>query len=1242
MKRFFTLLLISTFLLLTSCANYKMHITGTQFQTPPDSLGEPEHTMFLLGDAGYAELDEVAPAVRFLGKKLQQASKNSSVIILGDNVYPAGMPPRNSEERPLAEHRIKMQLDILKDYKGQVYIIPGNHDWYQSPPRKGVERAEKFVEDYLDRGNVWLPDSGCSGPVVENVSENVVVLFLDSEWYLMNWNKERELNEGCDIKSRESFAYFVLEELKKNRRKNVVIALHHPPHTNGPHGGKFSARQHLFPLTDMSEKLYIPLPGIGTVFQFLRATAGPSEDTSHPRYREMRRMLESSARNFGSFIFVSGHEHTLQHFEVDGQSFIVSGAGSKTNPVGKGRGMQFGYGKETGFSILKFYPQGEVFLEMWVSNPDGADGKLVYSRQIKGKLATYQTETTTEFKEFEEGKDSVTIALNPNVKNGAVHRFFWGDHYRKAYMQPVKVSSLDLSTWRGGVRPVKRGGGSQTNSLRVEDSEGQQWVLRDMVKDESRTIPYPFNKTFAKDVFADQFTAANPYVALTVGKMADAIHVYHPNPELFYIPKQPTLGDFNDAYGGSLYLVEERADGDWSKTASFGFSKNLVSTLDLLEKKEKKHDHRVDGAFTVRSRIFDNLLGDWDRHDDNWRWAALKDKEKDITFYRPIPRDRDQPFSRYDGVIPSIIRYTVPFTKQLRVYGPEISNIKWTNYNAKYFDMTFLSEPDWAVWEKEARFIQEHLTDEVIDEALRNFPPEIFALDGAWIAERLKGRRANLLTIARDLYRLVSKDVDVVGTNDQDYFEVDRLDDERTRVRVFASNKEGEKKDLFYERIFLRSETKEIRLYGLDQEDRFVIRGKVNKGILIRCIGGLDDDYFTDESSVKGWSKKTKIYDTKDDDHFQIGKEAADKTSNDPVMNTYDRRSWDAEHNYGLGFPIVAGNPDDGLVIGAGAIFTRYGFKKSPYASRHKVGGKYAFETNGWDLKYSGEFLRALNRWDFLLDANLQGPLYTRNFFGLGNESKFFLDDEEVDDDFIRVRQQLYGLYPTFRRQFGSHFSISFGANAEAIEIEETPERFVNRDNPDVRQDVFNMQFFGGGEFQVNFFNADDLVNPSQGLIFNATAGWKANLEETSRSFTYFGTELGFTLGGKRLTFATKAGVRHVEGDFEFYQGATLGARNNLRGYRNERFTGNTAFFHQNDLRLRLFNVENYILPFTLGIYGGYDYGRVWLKNEESDTWHNSVGGGIWLSPLDLAMLTFSMFQSDDGWRFEFRGRFAF
>jgi hypothetical protein len=50
----------------------------------------------------------------------------------------------------------------------------------------------------------------------------------------------------------------------------------------------------------------------------------------------------------------------------------------------------------------------------------------------------------------------------------------------------------------------------------------------------------------------------------------------------------------------------------------------------------------VDENEYIKARLFDMLIGDWDRHYDQWRWAEYK--KKAIVIYKPIPRDRDRFF----------------------------------------------------------------------------------------------------------------------------------------------------------------------------------------------------------------------------------------------------------------------------------------------------------------------------------------------------------------------------------------------------------------------------------------------------------------------------------------------------------------------------------------------------------------------------------------------------------------------
>ena len=111
---------------------------------------------------------------------------------------------------------------------------------------------------------------------------------------------------------------------------------------------------------------------------------------------------------------------------------------------------------------------------------------------------------------------------------------------------------------------------------------------------------------------------------------------------------------------------------------------------------------------------------------------------------------------------------------------------------------------------------------------------------------------------------------------------------------------------------------------------------------------------------------------------------------------------------------------------------------------------------------------------------------------------------------------------------------------------------------------------------------------------------------------------------------------------FEFYQGANLGASNGLRGYRNQRFTGKRAFIQSTDVRLNLRKIKTGLLPLNIGVFGGFDYGRVWISDDPSKKWNTSLGGGIWFNGADILSANLSLFSSDDGMRFAFGLGFGF
>src|SRR6188768_3471898 len=249
-------------ILVCSCASYKKQyskkVKGWDQVGPSASL-KLSHTMYLVGDAGNASLKFDPPILKYLKTKLPAESKNSSIIFLGDNIYEYGMPPvEDSVARRGAEYAITAQLEILNDFKGHPMFVPGNHDW-RGWGLKGLKRQEDFVESYLNqhRGkgdeddweNYFLPDNGCSGPEVVELNDQVVVIIVDTQWWLADWDNEPKLNEGCEARNRATFKFVFENVVRKYKNKNVVIAMHHPLYTYGPHGGGYSVKQTIFPLT---------------------------------------------------------------------------------------------------------------------------------------------------------------------------------------------------------------------------------------------------------------------------------------------------------------------------------------------------------------------------------------------------------------------------------------------------------------------------------------------------------------------------------------------------------------------------------------------------------------------------------------------------------------------------------------------------------------------------------------------------------------------------------------------------------------------------------------------------------------------------------------------------------------------------------------------------------------------------------------------------------------------------------
>src|SRR5439155_1084646 len=157
----------------------------------------------------------------------------------------------------------------------------------------------------------------------------------------------------------------------------------------------------------------------------------------------------------------------------------------------------------------------------------------------------------------------------------------------------------------------------------------------------------------------DQISSAHPGAPLVVAPLLDAAGILHVEPRMALLPDDPRLNGFDCVRPGfKLGMIEERPTEPPDNEVAFAGAVELAGTKKLFEHLEHSARNRVDSRAFLAARLMDVFIGDWDRHQDQWRWARFDSGE--VHWWRPIPRDRDQAFARLDGVLIWLTGYYWP------------------------------------------------------------------------------------------------------------------------------------------------------------------------------------------------------------------------------------------------------------------------------------------------------------------------------------------------------------------------------------------------------------------------------------------------------------------------------------------------------------------------------------------------------------------------------------------------------
>src|SRR5690606_14968779 len=282
-----------------------------------------------------------------------------------------------------------------------------------------------------------------------------------------------------------------------------------------------------------------------------------------------------------------------------------------------------------------------------------------------------------------------------------------------------------------------------------------------------------FRNTIAEDLVQDFYTTAHPYAPFALNPIFDTLNIYNAKPEIYYLPKQEKLGIFNKDYGDKLYMLEAHAGDENKKFDLFGSPDEIISTTDLLLEMQKSKNLHVDEANYLKVRLMDMLIGDWDRHYDQWRWAGYE-QEDGSKIYKTIRRDRDQAFPKYDGLIIKLLKFGFPLVRPMEDYDANVKNVKWLNFFGYPLDKRIIKYSEWEDWKEQVEFIQTTLSDEIIDSAFNTLPNDAQDETTEEIKKKLKARRDNLLQIANDYYLYLNKHEVITGSEEDDKFIITR------------------------------------------------------------------------------------------------------------------------------------------------------------------------------------------------------------------------------------------------------------------------------------------------------------------------------------------------------------------------------------------------------------------------------------------------------------------------------------
>jgi len=831
------------------------------------------------------------------------------------------------------------------------------------------------------------------------------------------------------------------------------------------------------------------------------------------------------------------------------------------------------------------------------------------------------------------GTDSVLVIPGEIYRAGSLHRSLLGDNYRDEWTTPITVPILDLRSFKGGITPTKEGGGMQAKNLHFVTSDSSEYVFR-QVKKTALILGPEYEHTLIWYIVRDEGSASHPMGALAVPPFMQAANLLHATPQLYFMPDDPALGEFRKDFAGVLGTIEEFPNVP-KEGRAFANADKIIGSDDLLEKINADDSTRIDARALLTARLVDMLIGDNDRHPDQWDWARLGKDDTDP--YEPIGRDRDKAFVSYEGLLLSLARFAVP---SLVTFSPNYPDPSALFANAGEFDRRMLQSLDRNVWDSTANSLMRRITDQVIDNAVARMPVEYEARRNG-IASILKARRNGLRGAADRYYTELWRVADIHGTDADDQLTVTRSGNGLVDVVIQS----GTNAPYFARRFDLR-DTKEIRIYLHGGNDRAVVQGASPRSIPLRIIGGNGTNAFTDLSTVGGRRNVTKFYDAGTVTKVKYAKDTIDEKANvDMAFNhLFNRRPW--QRAYGKLIPpqkdrgtsikpVASLHSQRGLGIFPEIGVTKYdyGFRKVPYASMEAARLAYSASSNR--LRIRTAFDKRFEESDVHIPVSASMSQFdVVQFHGFGN------DVPDLRGRLYDVRMRQWQLWPAIGKSLNAVSDVSIGPILKFTRTDSLANRFIAQQQP------YGFTKFGqaGLQMKAHLESRDypDTLRPR--VVLDVAANGYPGIWDAAKAYesldAWAASYVTFNIP-KKPVLALRFGGKKLWGPFPYFDAAFLGGSETFRTEEKQRFAGDASLYGTTELRVPLAKFP-LIVPLDLGAIGFFDAGKVYLNGESPGGLHTAAGAGFWLGFLNPGKSVNILFTDRDKHRVVTNVGFAF